>query len=449
MAPLGSAIAGGGKNILLRAGTGAGAGAAIGGAGTLAAGGTPEQAEANALRGAAIGAGAGVVGSTANKLLAAGTSPEVAALAQTAIDKYGIPLGPGQISTNPLIRRADALVNKIPLSGGTASSEAQNQALTKAIATEMGTPTATALTPAVMGSTKARISSVFQNVANNTKAIPADPQFDNEMLGIMSAAQASTTPQQLAPLNSQFDDIMKTFQKGGNAIDGKTYLSMTARGSPLDAAISSSDPAIATYAGQMKDALDDAMQRAASPADQAALTQARYQWKVMRTVEDLAEKAPTGAISPALLMGAVRKNFPNMAYDGGGNMGELARIASQFMKEPSTSGTAENLKVLGGLGGAATLALNPSLIPAAAGTAAGIVAGGRAAGMALRSKALANTMINGGLGTSHLAATPNLNMLLRAAPPALQAPGNQNLLLGPIDLDGIPRVVVRGATPVQ
>jgi len=444
-----------GGNMLTRTLGGGTMGAVLGGGATLAQGGSLEDAEGNAARGGVIGAGAGAIGGAVNHLIqGGGVSPEIAQLAQAATDKYGIPLRAGQITTNPLINRADALANKLPMSGGTASYDAQTGAFTKALASEMGSPNAAALTPQVMGAAKSRIGGVFQSVANNVPSIPADPQFDNDVIGAMSKAQGSMTPQQFAPLERQFNDIMGTFKNGGNAIDGKTYLSMTARGSPLDAAMSSSDPAISGTAVALKDALDGAMQRAASPADAQALQTARYQWKVMRTVEDMAEKAPTGGVSPPLLMGAVRKNFPNMAYDGGGNMGELARIGQQFLKPPSSSGTAENLGImkaagqgigLGGGGlGAMELAQNPGMIPAAIGGVAALGAGSAALGAAMRSKWLANRLIQSGLQTPPPMGTiPMGNLLTRAA-----APPAQNMLLpyGPGGSEAPLQLTVRGAS---
>lgn len=432
----GFGVAGGSRNMLARTAAGSVGGAAIGGAGTLLAGGNIDQAGHNALIGAAVGAGGSLVGPAAGRLIS--TSPEIAQLAQVARDKYKIPIGPGQISANPLVNKADTLVNKIPFSGGTASSAAQNAAFSGAIADEMGSTGARSLGPSVMGPARSRISGVFRQVAKNTTAIPSDQQFDTEVINAMSAAQNSVTPQQFAPLNSQFNDIMATFKNGNGSISGDTYLKMTERGSPLDAAIHSTDPAISQTAMQLKEALDGAMQRAASPADAAALRTARYQWKVMRTVEDMAEKAGDGPVSPALLMGAVRKNFPSLAYDGAGNMGELANIGQRLLKPAGTSNTAENLKIAGGLAGAGDLLLHPEHIPAAVAIAGGAIGAGRVAGSVLRSPALANLLINSSLRQTGSGMSQGANALMRGAVPAMLPPG-------PGGPNGPLRITVRGA----
>lgn len=456
MAPIGNAIAGGGKNMLLRAATGAVGGAALGGAGTLAAGGSLDQAGSNALKGAGIGAGAGIVGSAANKLLGAGASPAVAQLAQLARDKYGIPLGPGQITTNPAIRVADSVVNRMPMSGGTASRDAQLGAFNRAVSNTFG-ENADALTPDVMANAKSRIGAVFDSVAARTPTIKADPTFDQNMLDAMTTAQQTLTDAEVKPLSNQFDAIVGKFQQGGNSIDGATYQALTRKGAPLDRAMQSDNPNVRFAAGQMRDALDEALQRSA-PADALAdLQQARSQYKALKTVEPLAAKAATGTISPALLSGAVRQSYGDVAYGGGGNLAELARIGQQFLKEPANSGTPERLAAMrvlglgGGGAGLAGLAMNPGAIPMAAVGAGGYLGASKLAGALLRSNGLANMLIRSGTGEAGPVATPGVNMLMRTAPTALSAPQDQNLLMpnGPGGPNGPLRIVVRGARAVQ
>src|SRR6185437_11385875 len=404
MAPIGNAIAGGGGNMLLRAATGAAGGAALGGAGTLAAGGSLDQAGSNVLKGAGIGASAGIVGSAANKLLGAGASPAVAQLAQLARDKYGIPLGPGQITTNPAIRMADSVVNRMPMSGGTASRDAQLGAFNRAVSNTFG-ENADALTPDVMANAKSRIGAVFDSVAARTPSIKADPTFDQNMLDAMTTAQQTLTDAEVKPLSNQFDNIVGKFQQGDNSIDGATYQALTRKGAPLDRAMQSDNPNVRFAAGQMRDALDEALQRSA-PADALAdLQRARSQYKALKTVEPLAAKAATGTISPALLSGAVRQSYGDVAYGGGGNLAELARIGQQFLKEPANSGTPERLaamRVLGVGGGTGAglvgLAMNPGAIPMAALGGAGYLAASKGAGALLRSNALANMLIRSGTG---------------------------------------------------
>ncbi len=402
--------------------------AAIAGGDTLARGGDLEQAGKNALLFGGIGGAApavlGAAGRVGNALLGR-TSPEVAQLAEAARTQFDIPIGPGQISTNPFMRMADDVVNRLPFTGGTVSTEAQQAAFNRAVAHTFG-ENAASITPDVMANARTRIGNVFESVAARTPTIVSDAAFDNRMLGIVSDAQAVLPGDEFRPLMHQFDQIVDKFTAGQGAITGESYQALTRKGTPLDRLTQSADPNIRHYAGQMREALDDVFMRSA-PADALAdLQQARAQWKAMKTIEPLAEKAASGDISAPLLMGAARSSYDGLAYGGGGDLAELGRIGQQFLKRPPNSGTPERTAVinmltkLGPAGGIAALALNPSSIPVAA-TVAGVgipayLAAARGAGAVMRSDALANRLIGNSLGRT---ANPNAiragNLLLRAA----------------------------------
>jgi hypothetical protein len=410
-------------------GMGAASNALISGADTLARGGDIQQAGQNALIGGAIGgafpAAGAAVGKLGNALLGK-TSPEVANLAEAAINKYGIPVGPGQITESPMVKFADSVVNKMPFSGGTVSNAQQSAAFNKAVANTFG-ETADKLTPDVMARARDRIGDVFENVAAKTPVIVADPTFDQTMIDAVTNAQMNLTDQQMGPILRQFDNIIGKFQDGNGAITGKVYQELTKKGTPLDIALHSSDPGIRAFARQSREALDDAFERSAPPDVMGELKDARSQWKAMKTVEDLVEKSPAGDISPALLMNAVRNSYDGMAYGGGGDLAQLAKIGQQFLKAPPSSGTAERLAVMnmltkvGGAGGlAATAVMNPGSLPmmAAVGvpTAAAYLAAAKGGGALLRSPGLANKLIGNSLGR---AAAPGTlsggNLLLRGA----------------------------------
>lgn len=400
--------------------------ALLSGADTLARGGSAQQAGENALIGGAIGAaipGAfGAGGKVVNALIGK-TSPETAQLAKTAIDQYGIPITPAQMSESPMIRFAESVVNKMPFTGGTASIAEQQAAFNKAVASTIG-ETADKITPDVMAAAKDRLGKVFDSVATNTPRIAADPTFDSNMLSVMTDAQQVLTPDEFKPLLNQFDNIMSKFQQGGNAITGEVYQALTRKGAPLELLSKSANPNMRAYASQIRNVLDDALERSASPDVIAQLRQARSQWKAMKTIEDLVEKSPTGDISPALLMNAARSSYSDIAYGGGGTLADLGRIGQKFIKPMQSSGTAERLAVmnmltkLGGAGGlAATAVTNPGALPmlaAVGGPAAlGTLGAAKGLGALMRSKGLANALLNNSLGIAPQATDKVGNMLLR------------------------------------
>lgn len=428
-------------NLLTRAASGAASGATQGaGVAALTSGSSDAPvgqqilsgAQTGALLGGAMPAVASGIKGAARGLagIGADVDPEVARLAQVA-RQMGIPITAPQMSSNSLARIASDQSGKLPFSGAGASAGAQQAGFNRAIAAQMG-ETATRVTPDVMDAAATRIGAAFNGVASRT-TIQADRPF---LLGLQRIAgdAAQTLPKsEQAPLNAQITNLLDAATTGNGAISGDAYQALTRRGGPLDRVAQSSDPNLAHYGQQIRNTLDDAFQRSASPADQAALTEARSQWRAMKTVEDLVEKSPTGDISPALLMGQVRSastrfdgSTSGMAYTGGGPMGDLARIGQQFLKAPPDSGTAGRMLVNGLVGGgggtsivaAATGMVNPLTLAA---VPSGLLAN-RLAGNYIRSNGLAERFIASGLAGPNAPAGP-VNRLLRQGQPYVAPAG--------------------------
>lgn len=407
---------------------GAASGGVLGGGdAAVRSGGDPSAIASGAATGMLLGGGTPIVGkaigASVNKLIGGGTVPErVAQLAQLARDKYGINVGPGQLSTNPTIKFLDSVVNRLPLSGGTAAKEAQQTAFNSAVANSFG-ENAKAVTPEVIDAAKSRIGKVFDSVADRTPVINADGQFQTDILNAFKEAQQTLQPSEIDPLRNQMLAIVGKFKEGNSSIDGATYQALTRKGAPLDRMMNSNDPNIRYTAGQIRDALDGTLERSAPPSVLQDLQTARSQWKALKTVEPLANKSATGDISPALLMTQAAKQYGGASYGKGADLVDLGRIGQQFLKEAPSSGTAErsmiNNMLLGGAGasgagiGVMGLAANPAAIPFALGGA--VASGGLARGLGavLRSPYLGNKMIQSSLGTG---ADDLGNMLLRSAP---------------------------------
>jgi hypothetical protein len=65
----------------------------------------------------------------------------------------------------------------------------------------------------------------------------------------------------------------------------------------------------------------------------------------MRTVEKLIANSPDGTISPAALNSQVTRSFTNRAFTGAGDLGDLADIGQRFLKDQSSSNTAERSQI--------------------------------------------------------------------------------------------------------
>ena len=350
-----------------------------------------------------------------NALFGAPMNPARVALADAAINKFGIPLRGSQISESPFAKLADSAIGKMPLSGLEGQNAEQRTAFTRAVAKTMGQD-ADNLTPQVMSKARSDLGNTYNAIKART-SVMADDQFVNDLGKVENEAQQVITPQEFAPIKQQMDNILGKVKDDGT-ISGDAYKALTSKGSPLDKATESSNPNIRFYARKVEDALTGALTRSATPEDQTLLSQTNRQWKNMRTVQELASKAGIeGEISPPLLLNAVRKSYKDMAYTGAGDIGELADIGQQFLKETPSSTTAERYLLYdllkggtAGVAGALGVA-NPEEIPKAAATLGGLLAAGHLGGSILKSNAYRNMALRSAQKSANPGATTLYNLL--------------------------------------
>lgn len=370
------------------------------------------------------------LGGAGTNALAGTVDPHTAQLAATARNAFGIPVSAGEISSNPSVRFANSVVNKLPGSGGVAHHEEMQTNFNRSVSNTFG-ENAERITPQVMAQARDRIGNVFEGVAQRTPVIHADPQLATDLRQTIHNAQSTMSAGEVEPLIRQVQNIAGLVDPHSNTITGEIYQNLTKRGTPLDRAMQSPNPNIRNSARDIREALDSAMERSAPPDVVDDLRQARGQWRNLRTIEPLVAKAPTGNISPALLQGRVNTSFKGThgaAYGGGGDLKTLSDIGQRFMKEPPSSGTSERgliMHLLGGAGAGGIGMLSGELPMKAAALALAGTAGsallGRGVGAALRSNALTDRLINRSLGNPTQTAFGNY--LLNSTLPA-SVPGN-------------------------
>ena len=369
-----------------------------------------EGAGAGAIANPVVGAG---IFSAAYPLRAAmGMLPnmvqsDVAPLADRFIKQYGIDLDPTQLTLNPTYRLMTDQAGKLPLSGAGNRVAAARLQWQKSLAGEMGETADNGITHGVMDSAANRIGSGMNDIADRTTIQGGTPLRDDLTKIALQVPEFGLTETQKTPVQAQFQNVLKAFQDGNGQISGKAYQNLTQTGGPLDNVISSTDPTVAGFGMRIKNALDDAFQRSASPDDQAALQALRYQYRVMKTVQPLVEqKGLTGDVEPNGLLQRViaqsRKldsSNQGIAYTGGGKLGDLAYGGQIFFGKPADSGTAARNWITAGLmgGGAANAVAHP-IVPAA--TLAGLMAN-RVIQSGLRSTGVGANMVQNSL-------TPNL-----------------------------------------
>jgi hypothetical protein len=377
-----------------------------------------QQIGAGMLAGGALGPltqGASAATKGLRNLVFGSVDKETAQLASAARNTYNIPITAGQISTSPSVRFLDSVLQRLPFSGYAKRTTAQQVGLNRALASEMGVD-AGKITP----DTITRASRNAYTEYNAAKArmggnLALDHGFYGDLQNIHQNAHYVLEPSLAEGVDKLLRNVLSKVDLNSHTLDADLYQSLTREKGPLDNAINSRDSKIASYAGDIKNSLEELVGRN-DPILKKLKDTADYRWFVIKSVEPLALKSPTGDVSPGELLRALDNSQTNA--------GELGRIAKRFMREPPSSGTAERLMLMKagvglgsalGLGGA--YALDPEGFQRDAAIAAATLGAGRGASAILRSNALTNSMIRGGLGTSG-GTKPLSDLLTRAAPAA-------------------------------
>lgn len=261
--------------------------------------------------------------------------------AVTLLKKEGIPLSVAQESGGKLaqhVERASAMT------GDRAAdfSQQQGAALNKAVLKRAGVtdPNITAATPEVMSGARDRITDTMNDVAARN-SIPLDDTL-LEHLSEMQHEAPKLLPKDAADtLNANIDDIVSHAASNGGNLDGTYYQKLNTRLGKL-----SSDPRLAPLVDDLKEHVNDTMERHADPKDVQDLQQARREYRVLKQIEPAVDPV-TGNISANKLMNSINvKRNRNQSLYGKGDQSlvSLARAAKMVLPDQlGNSGTAERM----------------------------------------------------------------------------------------------------------
>lgn len=336
-----------------------------------------ENAITGAIGGPIVEGAAGAAKKIGQKIVG-NVSPTRAMLAKRA-EQLGINLPAVSVSQSPFLKRYDMMSSFLPLSGG---SQAEDKALTqftRAVSHTFGADT-DEITPQVISNARKQIGQQMENIAGRN-TLKVDKPFIQDLLNIHDNVKHVGVDTEVNPVVNQLRNIISKVKNG--EIDGETYKSLTNYKGVLSQAQKSSNPTIRNAANDIREALDNLLQRSIPDADKVALQNARRQYKSVMTIKKLAEADEEGQVSPLRLMQKVM-NAPGGKL-GSGELGELADIGRAFFKKPNSSGTAENSAILNFMHN-----VLHSPLSAAAGTAAALKSGA--------------TLLDTGLGASALVA---------------------------------------------
>lgn len=191
------------------------------------------------------------------------------------------------------------------------------------------------LTPEVMSEARNRLGAKFEEIASKTK-VDWDDKALSDVTRIIHDTSQVVPESSMPPLFKQLANITSTVKDAGadgQRLSGASYQALTKKGAPLSSLQNSSDPTIRDAANNIREALDDALERSVGSTPEGAATLAdlratRLQYKNLKTTEvALRSAGPDKQVTPQAVLSAVKRNFGQFAYKGGGPLGDAAETA--------------------------------------------------------------------------------------------------------------------------
>lgn len=384
---------------------------------------TGESRAGNATGGAVASVAGNAAGAGLNKVArgaADAIAPNIRALYEKAIE-MGIPVRADQLGDSKFLKTLASTLERLPLTGGQAAQEAQQEAFNRAVSRQFG-ENVSRITPEVYAAAKRRIGGQFESLSGRNN-LTVDDVLSGKLGAIVDEAGKFGDPATANAVQNAVNGVLSRVDSG--VMPGRAYQSMDS----MLGKLTKTGGEKAHFLGQVRETLRNAMDDSISPADKEAWQLARTQYKALKTVRDLVAKdGASGDISPALLAGRVNATNAGkeaMASGRAGDLGDVAMIGRQFVRDPiPNSGTADRLfagsilPLVGAGAGAYNGDGNPFVDAAKGAVLASVV--GRGATKALNSPAVTNYMANG-LSSP---AQALLRAGAKAAPIALPSAGN-------------------------
>lgn len=254
----------------------------------------------------------------------------------------------GQRTGNDSLKYAETFLGDAPGAGRQAQQvmhQGQEQ-FTEAAMRRAGTgPDAS---PEVLAQNQARLGQNFNDLAARNNLNP-DNQFITDITDAVRHYRRVPDSQQRAMVQGYVDDIIDHVNAGN--MPGPQYQEMRSRLSRQSNSMRQSDPTLSEALRDMRNALDNAMQRSipAGSDDAALWQQTRREYGAQKLLEKAASRAGEatgeGQIVPANLRNAIPKAGGGYAR-GEGDFTDLARAGATVMQPLPNSGSAHRISLL-------------------------------------------------------------------------------------------------------
>jgi hypothetical protein len=373
------------KNVGQAATTGAGFGGVQAVADDESRGNNTLLGAAGAAGGYGAAKGIGALAQSASKV-----TPEIKALAEKAMNKWGIEINAPQVANNRFFNTLQSVVKDVPFSGASQFQAKQQGQVNRAVAKTMGESSDNVST--AIESAEKRLGPIFDKTL---KAIKADDAFIEGLAKVEKNANDELVGDQLKAVQKQLNNVMSAIKESGD-IDGQAGYNIKI---VLDRISKGGDSTLAHHARALQAELMGALNRSLGPEEAAAFKTVREQYKNMLTAEKVVSNDGAGNIP----MGGARL-VQEAKKHGATDLEEIGRIANQFLRDKTPdSGTARRMFVGSALGGSAIV--NPMVL--------GAIPAARAASGAMNSRFMTNHLLNGSGGLK--GASSGANLLLRPA----------------------------------
>lgn len=310
----------------------------------LAYGSVGERAQRAALSGAGAAAGAGAGYAIGKGVQALGRGLPVDQQAQAAaavLEKYGIPVRPDQATGNRTLQNLNAALDNLPITAGRqqAFREAQQEAINKAVGAGIGMP-ASQLDDATRIAAKQALGRTFSDLsARNTISQQASNTLVNDLSAIQAEAMRMGTSDTGRIVSNAIDDVLAKVGPNGT-IEGGAYRQLDSALGKLARNNRSGD--VASYVGDVRNALRSAMDSSISAADQQAWKQVRQQYANLANVSKAVDES--GNVSARRLNNVLRNSSRDITKTAKGDLGELSTALKSIIPDAvPNSGTAQRL----------------------------------------------------------------------------------------------------------
>ena len=279
-------------------------------------------------------------GQVATNALRRGPTTEAARL----LEEQGIPLTAGQATGRQGLHTAESEI------GGDRFHnivDQQKAAYTSRVLEGAGAPPGSVATPEVMAETRRNLGAQFDRMAAGTP-VPFDQPLQNDLLSA-ATNYAESAPSVVPAVESVMNRMGTLAARNGGVLAGQNYQEMTTY---LRELAEVADAPTQTALNQMRDALDDAVERSLGPDQRAQWGQTRNQYRNLLTAErsltGAGQDAAEGVISPTRLRTSIgAQGGPASIAEGRSDLVPLANAGVSAMKPPPNSGTAARSQARG------------------------------------------------------------------------------------------------------